>query len=47
MEGQFRKELFIEELADGSGAVFLNDIGTVDAAANLAPAGAAAGVWAI
>lgn len=35
MEGQFRKELFIDELADGSGAVFLNDIGTVDAAANL------------
>ncbi len=35
MEGPFRKELFIDELADGSGAVFLNDIGTVDAAVNL------------
>lgn len=35
IEGPFRKELFIEELADGSGAVFLNDLGTVDAAASL------------
>jgi Protein of unknown function (DUF3584) len=35
IEGPFRKELFIELLADGSGAVFLNDLGTVDAATNL------------
>lgn len=35
IEGPFRQELFIEELADGSGAVFLNDVGTVDAANNL------------